>query len=184
MRPVPRAMKDDDQLVSQYLRTGNTGAVKELLSSYEDRLFRYLWQMLRHREDCEDVLQETFRKAIKALPGYRKENHFKSWLFRIGHNCALDVIRRRKRVTTLDEGQEESLAATGKGPLEALAQREKIEALRHAVEELPPAEREVVSLRLQADLSFREIAECMGTPLGTVLARMHKAKERLRVRLS
>ena len=129
MRPT-RRMKDDDQLVCDYLKTGETGAIRELFSAYEDRLFRYLWQMLRHQQDCEDTLQETFRKALKALPGYRHENHFKSWLFRIGHNCALDVIRKRKRVIGMEEGQEDSLPDGSEGPLEALAQSEKIKEVQ------------------------------------------------------
>lgn len=177
-------MKDDDQLVSEFLRNGETAPVRELFATYEDRLFRYLWQMLRHQQDCEDALQETFRKALKALPGYRKEGHFKSWLFRIGHNCALDVVRKRKRVTAMEEGEEANLEDAREGPLEILAQAEKVRALQEAVDDLPAPEREVVSLRLQADLSFREIADSLGAPLGTVLARMHRAKQRLRTRLS
>ena len=109
-------MTNESDLIRLYLRQGEVEAVKELFASYEDGLFRYLWQMLRHQQDSEDALQETFRKALKALPGYREENHFKSWLFRIGHNTALDVIRRRKKVVEMDEGQEDGLQDRGDGP--------------------------------------------------------------------
>ncbi|MEM9080168.1 MAG: sigma-70 family RNA polymerase sigma factor [Verrucomicrobiota bacterium] len=171
-------------LVRRYLRKGDLGAARELFGRYEEGLYRYLWQMLRHQQDSEDALQDTFRKALQALPRYREESHFKSWLFRIGHNTALDLIRRRKKVVEMSEGQEEGLAAGGVGPLEALEAREQVEELRRAVAKLPDAEREVVSLRMQADLSFAEIAKVLGAPLGTVLARMHKAKQRLRTQLA
>lgn len=178
-------MKSNEQdLIRRYLRRGEVAAARELFECYEDGLYRYLWQMLRHQQDSEDALQETFRKALQALPRYREQSHFKSWLFRIGHNTALDLIRRRKKVVEMSEGQEEGLQTGEVGPAEALAARERVAELREAVAALPDVEREVVSLRMQADLSFAEIAEALEAPLGTVLARMHKAKQRLRKELA
>ncbi len=170
-------------LVERYLSEGDTMALRELFGRYEDGLYRYLWQMLRHQQDSEDALQETFRKALKALPKYEDRGQFKSWLFRIGHNVSLDLIRRRKRVVGMSGEQEEFLSGEESGPAEMLEAKERIERLREAVKELPDAEREVVSLRLRADLSFAEISEVLGAPLGTVLARMHKAKQRLKANL-
>ncbi|MEM1083528.1 MAG: sigma-70 family RNA polymerase sigma factor [Verrucomicrobiota bacterium] len=176
--------RSDRDLIDHYLRKGDTASVRELLGRYEDRLHRYLWQMLRHHQDCEDALQESFRKALKALPNYHEESHFKSWLFRIGHNTALDMIRRRKKIVELDGLDGSDMKSGDEQPREAIEAKEQAEAVRRAVDDLPAHEREVVSLRMQADLSFREIAQAIGVPLGTVLGRMHKAKQRLRTKLS
>lgn len=176
-------MESESQLIQYYLREGDGAALRELFGRHEESLFRYLWQMLRHQEDSEDALQDTLRKALKALPDYREQTHFKSWLFRIGHNVAIDLIRRRMRTVGMSDAREEAIPARDDGPAEALELKERSKALIEAVSQLPEHEREVVSLRLQADLSFREIAEAVGAPLGTVLARMHKGKQRLKTQL-
>ena len=129
-------------------------------------------------------MQETFSKALLALPRYREENHFKSWLFRIGRNEAIEIIRRRRR-TVVAEAPEECL---GTDPLidcqpaamEVMVQKERLQSLDRAIAQLPDAEREVLALRLQGDLPFKEIAEVSNIPIGTVLARMHRAKKRLK----
>lgn len=172
------------ELIQNYLLHKEIGAIRELFQQYEDKLFRYLWQMLRQQQDSEDALQETFRKALHALPKYREENHFKSWLYRIGHNTALDLIRKRKKIVEMDEVMESGLTSDEAGPGEKIETRERAEAVREAVAALPELERDVVTLRMQADLSFKEIAEIVGAPLGTVLARMHKAKQRLKKQLT
>ncbi len=180
----PREPVEDPALVRRFCDDGDREAAAELLGKYERALYNYLWQMLRHTQDCEDAIQNTFAKALRALPRYREQSHFKSWLFRIGHNEAIDAIRRRKR-TVADEAPEEHAAAD---PLarqvptasEELERGERTDALREAVTKLPDAEREVLLLRLQGDVPFKEIAKVTGSPLGTVLARMHNAKKRLR----
>ncbi len=169
-----------DILIQRYLSHGDLGAARDLFSYYEEGLYRYLWQMLKHQQDCEDALQDTFRKALEALPGYREESHFKSWLFRIGHNTGIEIIRRRKRIVEMPEALEGQLDAPSSGPRESLIQREREDELHYAIAVLPQPERAVVLLRLQEELSFKEIAQVVGAPLGTVLARMHKAKKRLR----
>ncbi|MEM7603150.1 MAG: RNA polymerase sigma factor, partial [Verrucomicrobiota bacterium] len=98
MPDVEQVVVNENELIQRYLRHGDRQAVSDLFTAYEDLLFRYLWQMLKHQQDSEDALQETIRKALEALPRYREESHFKSWLFRIGHNTALDQIRRRRKV--------------------------------------------------------------------------------------
>ena len=170
-----------DILIQRYLSQGDIGAVRDLFSNYEEGLYGYLWQMLKHQQDCEDALQDTFRKALEALPAYREENYFKSWLFRIGHNTGVEIIRRRKRIVEMPDTLEDQLDAPSSGPRESLIQREQEDELHDAIATLPESERAVVLLRLQEELSFKEIAQVVDAPLGTVLARMHKAKQRLRI---
>lgn len=155
-----------------------------MFSHYEEGLYGYLWQMLKHQQDCEDALQDTFRKALQALPTYREERHFKSWLFRIGHNTGIEIIRRRKRIVEMPEAMEDHLDEPTSGPRDLLIQREREDELQDAIAALPQSERAVVLLRLQEELSFKEIAQVLDAPLGTVLARMHKAKKRLRAQFN
>ena len=173
-----------DILIQRYLSQGDIGAVRDLFRHYEEGLYGYLWQMLKNQHDCEDALQDTFRKALEALPAYREESHFKSWLFRIGHNTGIEIIRRRKRIVEMPDTLEGHLDAPSSGPRESLIQREREDELHDAIAALPQPERAVVLLRLQEELSFKEIAQVVDAPLGTVLARMHKAKKRLRAQFN
>ena len=175
---------DDSFLIRKYCNEGDGDAAIELLKQYERPLYQYIWQMLQQQQDCEDVMQETFRKALRALPDYREENHFKSWLFRIGRNEAVDIIRRRRR-TIVAEAPEEYLGGVQDivslpGARELIEERESVQALMRAIALLPEKEKEVVAMRTQGELSFKEIAEIVGAPIGTVLARMHAAKKRLK----
>ena len=105
-------------------------------------------------------------------------------MFRIGRNEAINIIRRRRR-TVVAESPEEHLEAD---PLidrrpavsEVMEQRERLRALDHAIARLPDVEREVLAMRLQGDLPFKEIAKIIGAPIGTVLSRMHSARKRLK----
>ena len=92
-----------DILIQRYLSQGDVSAVRDLLRNYEEGLYGYLWHMLKHQQDCEDALQDTFKKALEGLPTYREESHFKSLLFRIGLNTGIVFIRRRKRIAELPE---------------------------------------------------------------------------------
>jgi RNA polymerase sigma-70 factor (ECF subfamily) len=175
---------DDSTLIRKFCNDGDAGAATELLGKYEQALYQFIWQMLRHPQDCEDAMQETFSKALRALPRYREENHFKSWLFRIGHNEAINIIRSRQRtaVTESLEDLVETDILTDHSPSasELLEKDERLRALDEAVAKLPDAEQEVLAMRLQAELSFKEIARITGAPIGTVLGRMHNAKKRLK----
>ena len=175
---------DDSFFIQKYCDEGDGDAAIELLKRYERPLYQFIWQMLQQQQDCEDVMQETFRKALKALPDYREENHFKSWLFRIGRNEAIDIIRRRRR-TIVAEASEEYLGVAENivslpGPRELIEEKESVQALMRAIALLPEKEKEVVAMRTQGELPFKEIAKIVGAPIGTVLARMHAAKKKLK----
>ena len=116
-----------DILIQRYLSQGDIAAVRDLLHNYEEGLYGYLWHMLKHQQDCEDALQDTFRKALEALPTYREERHFKSWLFRIGHNTGIEIIRRRKRIVEMPETLEDHVGVPSSGPRESIIQRELVE---------------------------------------------------------
>ncbi len=174
---------DDSLLIRKFCSDGDGNAAVELLGKHQRALYQFIWQMLHHSQDCEDAMQETFSKALLALPRYREKNHFKSWLFRIGRNEAVEIIRRRCIVVA--EAPEECLGADPlidrqPAAMEVMVQKERLQSLDRAIAQLPDAEREVLALRLQGDLPFKEIAEVIDVPIGTVLARMHRAKKRLK----
>lgn len=171
----------DHILISRFRESGDRTAITELFGRYQTDLFNFIWQMLRQTQDAEDAMQETLIKAMRALPRYREESHFKSWLFRIAHNEVVNTIRRRQRVELHDEPPGANRAETG-NPFGAqrLEGQERLSALERAIDQLPDLERQVVLLRMQQELSFKQIAEIVNAPIGTVLGRMHQAKQRLK----
>lgn len=178
---------DEAELIQRFKDDRDLSAAAELLTSYEKRLYQYLYRVLGHRQDAEDALAETFGKALRGLEGYEERRQFKSWIFRIAHHEAINVIRRRERVVVQEEPErnlEDGTSGDGIGGearfLERLMTKERMEQLRRAIPRLPVAEREVLLLRMKSELSFKEIAEVTDSPLNTVLGRMHNAKKRLR----
>ncbi len=173
----------DKQLVRRFSASEDLEAVQILFGRYESPVFGYLVRLLSNQHDAEDCLQETFSKALQALGRYREQNTFKSWLYRIAHNEAINVIRKRgKAVLSEDPIQLSESADVSDIPSvsDRLIEAEERRSLEVAIQKLPELEREVLLLRLKSDLSFKSIAEVTGCPLNTVLGRMHNAKKRLR----
>lgn len=161
--------------------TGDRDAAHRIFLRYEARLLGYIHRIMQHPQDAEDVLQRTFQKAFSALPTFEGEKYFKSWLFRIAHNESINAAEyRQRRSTGRDPEAPECLPSDLSNGFIALDQKERSSELHRAILDLPEREREVVLLRLEANLPFREIAEIADAPLGTVLARMHSAKRRLK----
>lgn len=147
-----------------------------LLDRYASRVFALALSRLRCREAAEDVSQSVFATLSECLVGggYREEGRFEAWLFRIANNRVRDEVRRARR----RPGASDSGALEAEDPLSASA--EDLDALRRAVARLGEREQEVLSLRHQAQLAFADIGELTGEPVGTVLARHHRALAKLR----
>ena len=152
-----------------------------LLAPWNGPVFGFLLRKLRNRSDAEDAAQEVFIRVVEALPKYEPREKFRAWIFQIARNQAALTANRRERIgnreVAVEPGFVETLAAD-------VADAPDYHQLRSAVAQLPEAEREVVSLRLEEDLKFREIAERTGAPLNTVLGRMRNASRRLRESLT
>lgn len=174
MRPV-----SDAELIQKYLETKDVVHVRTLLERYESQLLGYLIRILNGRHDAEDALQETFCKALRALPKYRESNQFKSWIYRIAHNEAMNVIRARGRVELREQPVEPEATDLANAATDLIA-REDLDQLEDAITQLPDAERRVVMMRMKSDLAFKEIAKIENCSINTVLGRMHNAKKRLR----
>ena len=168
-------------------------ALHELVDAYAARIFGLLYRLTGERETAEDLLQETFLRVVRMIADYQHDGKFEAWLFRIAANLARDHarrIKRRGRPMALDWPQRDGtslssdLADAGQSePSRDLLEQEAGERLNACLRELTEMDREIILLRHFAELSFREIADVLEIPLGTELARAHRALKRLRTAL-
>lgn len=179
----------DSALVSLYL-AGQESAFAQLLDRHKSRVFTTILLIVRDEELAEDLLQDTFIKAIHTLKGgrYVDEGKFASWICRIAHNLAIDSFRRAKRApqTSLDDNPvlANSLHLTDEGADDQLAREETHAHLRALIQELPAAQKEVLLMRHYGDMSFQEIADATGVSINTALGRMRYALINLRKKMS
>lgn len=171
----------DDMLVTLYLE-GNNSAFDILLNRHQDRLFNYIFFLVRSREVAEDIFQETFVKAITTLQQgrYQNDGKFAAWITRIAHNLVIDQFRveRNENAISNDETEFDLLndAKFAEGTIENRMVNEQIlKDVRALIDELPDCQREVVFMRYYQDLSFKEIADMTGVSINTALGRMRYA---------
>lgn len=166
---------------------GDESAWRRLIETYSGRVFGLLYRQCGDAELAEEIAQATFVKVARKLGGYREHGRFEPWLFRIAMNQLRDEMRRRRRqapAVDFAETPPEAIGYAGDEPGEA-PDRPAIEAerdatLHAALAGLPEADRRVLHLRYTAALSYAQIAETLDEPLGTVLARGHRALKKLR----
>ena len=181
-------MRSDDDLIGAF-RAGDGSAMEALFDRYRKPVFSWLLRMSPDRAEAEDLYQDVWLKVIRGVGGY-KAGSFRAWLWRIVRNAATDRARKCVAAPLLDEpagdeaGAETRLDQVADGAaVTALARMEDAERrsfLRAAVGGLSARLREVVLLRIGGELEFREIADVLGLPLGTVLGRMNLAVRKLR----
>lgn len=171
----------DDMLVSLYLG-GNNTAFDTLLNRHKDRLFYYIFFIVRSREVAEDIFQETFVKAIiKMQEGkYQPDGKFGAWITRIAHNLVIDQFRqeRNENLVSSDDNEVDILndATLTEGTIESKMVNEQVlRDVRALIDELPDCQREVVFMRFYQQLSFKDIADITGVSINTALGRMRYA---------
>jgi RNA polymerase sigma-70 factor (ECF subfamily) len=171
----------DDMLVTLYLE-GNNSAFDTLLNRHQDRLFNYIYFLVRSREVAEDIFQETFVKAITTLQQgrYQNDGKFSAWITRIAHNLVIDQFRveRNENTVSNDEMEYDILndAKLSEGNIEnRMVNEQVLKDVRALIDELPDCQREVVFMRYYQDLSFKDIADMTGVSINTALGRMRYA---------
>lgn len=176
-----------DELLER-ARRREPDALGRLVDLYAARVYGLLVRLTGDRDAAEDLLQETFLRVCRMIGEYQHDNRFESWLMRIAANLARDRARQRRRrgvTSPLDDDEVGQHGELSPPPLprpdEVLEAAEAGDRLEAALARLSDPEREILVLRHYADLSFREIADLLGVPLGTALARAHRALGRLRV---
>jgi RNA polymerase sigma-70 factor (ECF subfamily) len=178
------------QDVLERARRRDPAALAELVRRYSTRVFGLVYRLTGSRDVADDLLQETFLRLVRTIEAYEDAGRFESWLFRIAANLARDrarSTRRRGIPLTLQAGRDDADTPSSRPavePPEAGSLRAEVGAkLAACMELLTEGEREVVLLRHYSELSFQEIADVLGVPLGTALARGHRALARLRAAL-
>jgi RNA polymerase sigma-70 factor (ECF subfamily) len=173
-------------LVQQAINHGDQKAYAELLNNYRDSLYFMLLKMTNDPVDAEDLTIEAFGKAFKNLHQYTLEYAFSTWLFRIAANNCIDYLRKRNRIQFTSginaEGEEtgdyaSELPSPNPDPEEVIIAKQKIEMMREVVEKLKPHYRRLVEMRYFKELSYEEIAVELGLPLGTVKAKLFRARD-------
>ncbi len=180
-------MSEEDREVVRRVQAGETEAFEVLVEKYKRKTFRLAYGVLRDQEEALDVSQEAFVKAFRSLPKFKGESAFYTWLFRITMNVALDRKRQRtsraRSLGTEDvppEEWERTAVATDISPDDEAASAERRARIGHALESLPEHHRSIIILSDIEGLSYREIAEVLAIPMGTVMSRLHNARKRLR----
>ena len=169
----------ETQLISR-CRAGDTKAFAQLIFPYKDSLYTYLLRLSGNNANAEDLFQETMVKIWRGLKKYKEQNKFSSWLFSIAHNVSLDYFRKMKKEKNDVSISEILSLKSDKDPYDQLVNKEMEAQLIKSLMRLPDKQREVFLLRLNGNLSFKEIAELTEEPLNTVLSHMHYAVKKLK----
>lgn len=177
-RPEEEDGRDREAL--RAIRDGERKAYAGIVRRHGPRLHRILARMLRDEDAAEDLLQEVFVSAWRALPRFDASRSLHPWLRRIAVNAALDELGRRKRRAEHEDSEELLLRMASPRSTDArLGERELIEAVEMALTSLPPEWAAVFRLRVQEELSYAEIAETLEIPVGSVMSRLSRARARL-----
>lgn len=180
-------MVQSNQELIEGCRRGDPIAQRELFDTYKGKAFGILYGVVGEREACRDLLQEVFIKVFRSIDKFRGESDPGTWIHRIAVNTALDHVRKKQvlQVPMDDVGEIDPAECSDEmpkpvDPYKALEGEELGARIVEAMETLPPAHRAVILLREVEGFSYREIAESMDCSIGTVMSRIHYARERLR----
>jgi RNA polymerase sigma-70 factor (ECF subfamily) len=186
---------DADALLVERFKRGDRRAFEMLVVKYQRRIERLIARMVRDTDLVPDIAQETFIRAYRALPQFRGESAFYTWLYRIAVNSAKKALTDMKRDPVIteaalalrDDEDETSRPATeltdGETPESLLASKEIAATVNAAIEALSEDLRQAITLREIEGLSYEEIADAMNCPIGTVRSRIFRAREAIAERL-
>ena len=180
-------MDEESVRLIEQARHGDVEAFAELFEGMRSTVFSVACRLVGP-VDADDVVMETYLKAWQAIPGFGMRSSLKTWLYRITHNCALDLIRSRKRrrdrTVAVDDPQDNPIDDMPDDrltrPDEAMARSELAEQVADAISKLSHDHAVVLQLRYTDCLSYAEIAAATGVSMGTVMSRLFNAKRRLR----
>lgn len=180
--------KRDFELVQRALGQNDRNAYAALMNNYRDAIYFMLLKMTNNKDDADDLTIEAFGKAFKNLNLYTPNYAFSTWLFKIATNNCIDFLRKRKQINiSLDQefddnpGSQLSRNVTDEelNPEESIINEQKIKYMRAIVDKLKPHYRVLIELRYFDELSYEEISEQLDLPMGTVKAKLFRARDLL-----
>lgn len=175
----------DEELVARS-KGGDADSFNQLILRWERPIYALAYRVIGREEDARDVCQETFLRAFRALPGFKGEAKFSSWVYRIALNLCRDWMRRQRRAPTVQmpEGVDPIEMASERGPVESIEtlveRRELSGVVEEAMKLLPEEQRTAIILKEYHGMTFQEIADLQGCPLSTVKTRLYQGLSVLR----
>lgn len=160
------------------IKKGDKSALHEIYEAYIGYIYSVVFQVVLNREDAEDVTSEFFIRLMKLGGTYRSGSGHRAWMAAIARNMAIDLLRKRKREVLTDDFSSSVPEQAASDDVEGEVLSDM--SLKEALETLVPAEREIVNLKIMGGLTFREIADILKQPLGTVTWRYQNAVKKLR----
>ena len=184
-------MKNNDSTIIQQALKGDQEAYSQLLTKYRGAIYSLIHKMIPDKDEAEDLVQETFIKAFAALHSFNEEYAFSTWIFKIASNNCIDFLRKRRLQTfSINKPTESKNGAVSKdfpdpfiNPEMQLMESEKRSIIDSAIKSLPKKYRSAIIMRHKEEKSYEEISKALGIPLGTVKARIFRAREKLKKHL-
>ena len=190
MKAVEATRATDEELVAAIL-DGDAALYTDLVERYRGRLINYLNRFLGNFQESEELSQEVFLRVYRALDRYNPKYRFSTWLFRVAKNAAIDLIRKRRlklvpmqRFGVDGQTQEREFESEERDPYRTLRNVERRQAIGAAIDGLKEEYRELIQLRHFAEMTYEEIAEFKGMPLGTVKNKLFRGRRMLKARLA
>lgn len=179
---TPDTSRQREQLLIARSHSGDRAAMRELIDLHKDRLFAFIWRMVRDHHETEDICQDAFLKAFASLNTFSSEFRFSTWLFTIGYRVCLNRLRRKRG--TMPEADFALMESSGPSQTAEVAASEEASKVRglvwEAVDQLSPPQRAAILLFYRHDFGCHDIARVLEVPLATVKSHLHRARARLR----
>ena len=168
--------RTDADLIGLFVE-GNEKALEVLIHRYKDKIYTSIYLLVKDKHTAEDIFQDSFLKMIRTIKDgrYAEQGKFLPWAMRVAHNLCMDHFRRKssQMPVTLSDGRDISyLFTTEETPSTKIERKQVHDSIRSMIEQLPEDQRDVIVLRIYADLSFKEISDVTGVSINTALGRM------------
>lgn len=190
MKVVEATRATDEELVAAIL-DGEAALYADLVERYRGRIVNYVNRFLGNFEESEELSQEVFLRVYRALDRYNPRYRFSTWLFRVARNASIDLIRKRRlklvpmqRVSRDGQTHEREFESEERDPYRVMRNLERRDAIGAAIDGLKDDYRELIQLRHFAEMTYEEIAEFKGMPLGTVKNKLFRGRRMLKARLA
>ncbi len=186
-------IRQDDMVLITRFQTGNTNAFDTLIHKHQKRAYQYAFRLSRDAEIAADVVAETFVRIYRALPNFKGESAFTTWMYRILTNCFLDMRKKESlrghlsldsHLTTEEGELEVQIVDKADSPYQESEQNERARILASAVQQLVPYQRAMILMYHVEMLSYEEMAQSLDLPIGTVKSRLNRSRNCLKTILT